>query len=103
MSAHAMSWAFGLRLSVTDKVVLLAMANHANGDGEFHLSEAVRAQVRSDTGLGERAIDGAIHSLADKGLLRGARWSAGGGWAETDIRLNLGAEAGRPLQLARAA
>lgn len=85
MSAKAKrTWAWSHRLPSTDLVTLLALCEctDVEGRGEFNPEE-----LHELTNHGERTLAGSIHSLADKGLLKGPRWTAGRGWTTTSVRL----------------
>lgn len=66
MSVHAMSWAFSLPVPPGEKLVLLALADRANDDGECWPG---RESLATKCSIGLRTIDGHILSLQKKGLL----------------------------------
>lgn len=66
MSVHAMSWAFSLPVPPGEKLVLLALADRANDDGECWPG---RESLATKCSMGLRTIDGHILSLQKKGLL----------------------------------
>ena len=66
MSVKALTWAFEQPINATEKVVLLALADHANEDGLCWPSISLlvkRAHV------GERTVQRAIQSLEDAGFI----------------------------------
>ena len=67
MSVHAMSWAFSLPIPPGEKLVLLALADRANDDGECWPG---RESLAGKCSMGLRTIDGHIQSLQNKGLLQ---------------------------------
>lgn len=76
--AQAMAWAIP-ELSPSQRLVLLAMANHANEFGEnMHPGNDRLAQL---TGLAEKTIRSAITDLASRGLVFMTRASTGRGRA----------------------
>lgn len=66
MSVQAMSWAFSLPVPPGEKLVLLALADRANDDGECWPG---RESLAIKCSMGLRTIDGHILSLQKKGLL----------------------------------
>lgn len=66
MSVHVMSWAFSLPIPPGEKLVLLALADRANDDGECWPG---RESLATKCSMGLRTIDGHILSLQKKGLL----------------------------------
>jgi DNA-binding transcriptional ArsR family regulator len=67
MSVAAMSWAFGLKLRSTEKLVLLALADHANDAGSCWPSNA---RIMEMTGLSDGAVRGALRALKAAGVVR---------------------------------
>ena len=70
MSVHALAWVFDLpaaAASPTERLLLLALADHANRDGEDIFPTNKRLQRM--TGLSERTIRKTLRSLEEKRLL----------------------------------
>ena len=73
MSVHALAWVFDLpagSATPTDRLVLLALADHANRDGGDIFPTNKR--LCRMTGLSERAIRKTLRSLEERRLLRRA-------------------------------
>ena len=72
MSIPAINWALAVRASPTQKLVLFAMANHANEAGECHPSVALLVR---HTCLSERSVQNALREMKAAGLVaeRGKR------------------------------
>lgn len=66
MSVKALTWAFDQPISATDKVVLLALADHANDRGECWPSVSLLMQRAY---VGERTVQRALQSLEDGGFI----------------------------------
>jgi hypothetical protein len=66
MSVKALTWAFEQPISATEKVVLLALADHANESGLCWPSIAVLVQRAH---VGERTVQRALQSLEDGGFI----------------------------------
>lgn len=80
MAVTVMAWVWERsRSKPTARLVLLAIADHANGDGVDAFPSM--AQLMSKTGLSERAVQKAIGELVDLGELH---VSAGGGRGKTN-------------------
>lgn len=67
MSVQAMTWAWSLEISAGEKLVLLALADRANDDGECWPGVASLAKKCS---MGDRTVQMHIKALAEKGLIR---------------------------------
>lgn len=66
MSVKALTWAFDQPISATDKVVLLALADHASDRGECWPSVSLLMQRAY---VGERTVQRALQSLEDGGFI----------------------------------
>lgn len=66
MSVKALTWAFDQPISATDKVVLLALADHANDRGECWPSVSLLMQRAY---VGERTVQRALQSLENGGFI----------------------------------
>lgn len=66
MSVKALTWAFDQPISATDKVVLLALADHANDLGECWPSVSLLMQRAC---VGERTVQRALQSLEESGFI----------------------------------
>lgn len=82
-------WAWSQKLPFSDLITLLALVDITDREGKGTFDPE---GLRQMTGHGDRSLAGSIHSLADKGLLKGPRWTAGKGWTTPDIRLALSEE-----------
>jgi DNA-binding transcriptional MocR family regulator len=88
MSIEALNWAWEQPVTkAANKLVLLALADHANGDGECWPSMK-RIADRSD--ISARHVSRAINELVDLGLVEKAnRRRHGGQYRGWDYRLNI--------------
>ena len=68
MSVRMISWAFQQKLSPTEKLVLIALADHAN-DEDFTCWPSLTHLVKK-TCLSRKTVWKAIDKLADKGLVK---------------------------------
>jgi Helix-turn-helix domain len=76
MSIEALYWAWDQELRTTIKIVLVALANFADENGEHCFPS--QARLARMTGLTERGIRKALAELERLGLIaRARRWSAG--------------------------
>ena len=66
MSIKLMTKAWELDLKANDKLVLLALADHANDDGECYPS---LRKIEAKTGLSKQGLINAIKRLMDLGLI----------------------------------
>ena len=66
MSIKLMTKAWELKLKANDKLVLLALADHANDDGECYPS---LRKIEAKTGLSKQGLINAIKRLMDLGLI----------------------------------
>lgn len=66
MSVKALTWAFDQPISATEKVVLLALADHANDCGECWPSVSLLMQRAY---VGERTVQRALQSLENSGFI----------------------------------
>ena len=66
MSQAATKWAWAQRLPAPEKLLLLAIANHANHSGE---SWPCAKQLRDVTGLNINTVERKIVSLRERGLI----------------------------------
>jgi len=66
VSLDYLSWAFGLDEKPTGKLVLLALADHANENGESYPS---MKRLEQRTGLTRRSIQQTLRKLEEKGLV----------------------------------
>lgn len=90
------AWAWRQPLAVGDQATLQALVDETDTRGEGVLdAESIEAK----TGHGPRGLSGALQTLADKGLVRGLRWTQNRGWDGSKIRLNLAAEPHVPRHL----
>ncbi|HEY7823361.1 MAG TPA: helix-turn-helix domain-containing protein, partial [Acidimicrobiia bacterium] len=99
MSLEAMNWAWEQPVAKsTNKLVLLALADHANADGECWPSMK-RIAERSD--ISPRQVSRAINELVELGLVeKASRRRHGGqyrGWDYRVIVQRTPASSGRPL------
>jgi len=67
VSIRATKWAWSLQLPATVKLVLVALSDHADEDGECWPSQA---RIASMTGLTDRAVRYVMHGLKASGLIR---------------------------------
>lgn len=67
MSIRATKWAWSLQLPPTVKLVLAAMADHADEEGECW---PLQSRIAEMTGLGDRTVRYVIHGLKVSGLVR---------------------------------
>lgn len=93
MSVQAMAWAWDVQgLSASEKLVLLAIADHADDEG---VAFPGIARISTKTGLSRRAIIGIIGRLCEKDLLGKRRRYRGveskGGRTSSLYQLRLGA------------
>jgi hypothetical protein len=66
MSVKALTWAFDQPISATEKVVLLALADHANDRGECWPSVSLLMQRAY---VGERTVQRSLQSLENSGFI----------------------------------
>lgn len=83
------AWAWRQDVNVGDQSTLQALADLTNGSGEGVVDEEA---LRAMTGHGDRSLTGSLHILAQKGLIRGLRWTQTKGWNGSKIRLVLSEE-----------
>lgn len=87
MSVKALTWAFDQPISATDKVVLLALADHANENAVCWPSIALLVQRAH---VGERTVQRALQSLEDGGFIfRERRQRENGSDTSNLYRLNM--------------
>ena len=67
MSVRATKWAWSLTLPTTVKFVLIALADHADDDGECWPSQSRIAEM---TGLTDRTVRYVLHGLSLSGLVK---------------------------------
>lgn len=66
MSVHALSWAFGVDATPTQKLAMLALANFADADG---VCWPAYKRLEAMTGLNRRTLMRCYKELSDKGIL----------------------------------
>jgi uncharacterized phage protein (TIGR02220 family) len=75
MSVSTMAWAWKQKCTPTEKLILLALADHANDDGRCWPG---MERVAQKTGFTRRAVVKSVKSLQAKGILRVTNRAVGG-------------------------
>lgn len=77
MAVEFITWAFGLRISATEKLVLVALADWADAEG-FCFAHAVR--IAEKTSLTDRCVRATLKRLEAAGQLRRGAYDHRPGW-----------------------
>ncbi len=94
MSVQAITWALDYRArSVTEKVILLVLANYAN---EYGISWPSQRTLADQTALGERTVRRLLGAMEAKGIIRRIQRRRGNGSRQSDMILLLAFEGRKP-------
>ena len=88
MSVRLMSWAFGQKIDPAPKLVLVALADHANGETGLCIPSQQALAVQCSMSV--RSVQRHIQTLEEAGLLRRERRTRGEGRGRTTDRYYLG-------------
>ena len=94
MSVQAITWALDYPVrSVTEKVILLVLANYAN---EYGVSWPSQKTVADQTALGERTVRRVLAAMDARGVIRRIARRRGNGSRQSDMILLAAFEARKP-------
>lgn len=81
MSVSTMAWAWKQKCSPTEKLILLALADHANDDGRCWPG---MEHIAEKTGFTRRSVINSVRALQEKGIL-GVTKRASGGFKKSNL------------------